>query len=253
MTIPIIFGAEPYHFQGKNVGIFMVHDFGGTPAHLRTIAEGFATSGYSVNLPCLLGHGTAPEDLLAISYEDIFYHTEVEFKRFYEEMEYTIVLGFAAGGAIAQQFATKYELAGLILINSFYATPEKFIEDANLALDAHEAFFDMGTIDIKNERAKLSIYKKFSANLAIQLNEVSTQLEKDASSIVAPLLILQSVDDHVYSPVNADRLLNAIGSREKHLVMLQDSFHYAPVDYDQERITNQSIFFIKGLDPRRDD
>lgn len=253
MTIPIIFGAEPFHFQGKNVGIFMIHDFGGTPAHLRTIAEDFAKSGYSVNLPCLLGHGTVPEDLLAITYDDIFFHTEKEFKKFYEEMEYTIVLGFAAGGAIAQQLAVKYDVAGLILINSFYDTPQKFIEDANLALDAHKDFFDMGTIDIKNERAKLSIYKKFSANLAIQLNEVSTLLQKDASTIVAPLLILQSVDDHVYSPINADRLLNAIGSREKHLIMLQDSFHYAPVDYDQERITKQSIFFIKGLDPRRDD
>lgn len=253
MTIPLIFGPEPYEFKGKNVGIFMIHDFAGTPAHLRAIAEGFASNGYSVKLPCLLGHGTTPDDLLGVSYEDIFSHTEKQFKSFYEQVEYTIILGFAAGGALAQQLAHKYDVSGLILINSFYAAPDKFVEDAHIAIDAQETFLETGTIDIKNERAKLTVYSKFPANLTTQLEEVSSELQQNAKNIHAPVLILQSVDDHVYSSINADRLLSAVGSREKHLVMLQDSYHYAPVDYDQERITNQSIFFVKGLDPRRDD
>lgn len=253
MTNPIIIGAEPYEFKGKNVGIFMIHDFAGSTIHLKRIAEGFAQSGYSVKLPTLLGHGTAPDELLAASYEELFEAIESEFKAFYEQMEYTIVLGFATGGALAQQLAQKHDISGLILINSFFAAPEKFLEDALLALDAHESYIETGTIDIKNERATVSVYNKFPAQLIAQLQQVSTQLQQDASKIQAPILILQSIDDHVYSPVNADRILSAVGSREKHLVMLQDSYHFAPVDYDQERITNQSIFFVKGLDPRRED
>lgn len=253
MTFSSTQAMDSYIFNGKNVGIFMIHDFAGSPAHLRAIANHFSDNGYSVKLPKLLGHGTSPEDLLNYSYDAIFKQIYDEFVSFYHDMDYTIILGFAAGGAIAQQLATKHEVAGLILINAFFSPPEKVLFDAQQSSEVHADYLETGTIDIKNERAKYFIYDKIPTALLLQLDHVSSDLKAHANKIFSPVLILQSVDDHVYSPRNADHMLHSFASREKHLVMLQDSYHYAPIDYDQERIINQCLFFVKGLDPRRED
>lgn len=253
MTLSSIPVTDTFIFNGKNVGVFMLHDFAGSPAHVRSLADYFAANGYSVKLPKLLGHGTSPEDLLTVSYDNLFKQAQDEFLPFYDEMDYTIILGFAAGGALAQQLAAKHEVSGLILINAFFSPPEKILQDAQKRFEQHEEYLETGTIDIKNERAQYFIYPKIPLALTLHLEQVSANLKNDAKKIVAPVLILQSVDDHVYSPRNADHMLNSFASKEKHLVMLQDSFHYAPIDYDQERILNQCIFFVRGLDPRRDD
>lgn len=240
-------------YAGKNVGIFMLHDFAGSTAHLETLAKQFADKGYTVKLPMLLGHGTTPEELHEYSYDDIFHHVHELFKSFFDKMDFTIVVGFAAGGAIAQQLASKYDIVGLILINSIFSPPKKIIEDAKLLQKNNESYLETGTIDIKDVRATHTIYNKVPVKLALELDKVSANLQENAPLIQSPVLILQSINDHVYSAVNADRMLNAFASREKHLVMLMDSFHYAPIDYDQQRIFNQSLFFVKGLDPHRVD
>lgn len=240
-------------YAGKNVGIFLVHDFAGSVMHLESLAKHFAEEGYTVKLPMLLGHGTAPEDLLEYSYIDIFQHIDSQFKSFFDKMDYTIIVGFAAGGAIAQQLATKYEIQGIILINSIFSPPQKIIADAKLLHQKNERFMETGTIDIKDVRATHTIYNKVPVSLALELEKVSANLQENALLLSCPVLILQSSNDHVYSAVNADQMLTAFASREKHLVMLMDSFHYAPIDYDQQRIFNQSLFFVKGLDPHRVD
>lgn len=241
---------QSFEFIGKNVGIFMIHDLTGSPQNLMEIGEIFAEAGYSVQIPCLLGHDENEEVLQNKTIDEIYHKLYDEFNSFSDQLEYTILFGFATGGAFAQQIASNNEIAGLILLNSLFAPPEKLV---SVAMNSSEITLPTGTIDIKNNRAKVKVFENVPVSLIKELAEVSSRLFKDAVNIHAPVLILQSIDDHVYAPKDADQMLTKIGSREKHLVMLYDSYHYAPVDYDQERIANQSLFFIKGLDPRRED
>lgn len=244
---------QPYEHIGKDVGIFLIHDFGGSPAHLYQIANAFVQSGYSVKLPCLLGHDTSPEELNQVNYKNILETLDLELQPFFEEMEYVILLGFATGGALAQQLAIKYDVEGLILINSLFQPPQKLVEEAEIALKREIDYLPRGTVDVKNERAQHALYAKFPTKSILELKNVSTQIQEQANLITTPILVLQSIEDHVYPPSNADHLVNAVNSREKHLIMLYDSFHYAVIDYDQERIIKQCLYFIKGLDPTRED
>lgn len=239
-----------YGFTDKNVGIFMIHDLSGSPDNLVAIGELFAEAGYSVKIPCLLGHNEDENLLQNKTIDEIYHKLYDEFNSFNDSLEYIILFGFATGGAFAQQIASTNEISGLILLNSLFAPPEKLVA---AAMNSSEPTLPTGTIDIKNDRAQVKVYDSIPVTLIKELTEVSSRLFNDAKNIHAPVLILQSIDDHVYAPKDADQMLTKIGSREKHLVMLYDSYHYAPVDYDQDRIANQSLFFIKGLDPKRDD
>ena len=60
----------PYFKAGSQIGCLLIHGFTSTPAELRLIGEGLARVGYTTNGILLAGHGTQPEDLLPVTYED---------------------------------------------------------------------------------------------------------------------------------------------------------------------------------------
>ncbi|GEK34981.1 alpha/beta hydrolase [Kurthia sibirica] len=253
MDLPIKQGSETYDHRGKNVGIYMLHDLAGSPHNIYDIGVTFVEAGYSVRIPRLAGHGTSPIDLHDVTIDDILHALRTDFKEYKAEMDYVILFGFAFGGGLAQQLAFEFEVDGLILVNSIFEAPEKLIVDALEEVELEHRFVPAGTLDIKNDRVKPDIYTEIPVPIILELPEFSEHLQEHAADVFCPLLVLQSIDDHVYSPKNADYIVHKFSSREKHLIMLQDSFHFATVDYDQERIAKQCIFFIKGLDPRRED
>jgi carboxylesterase len=65
--------------------------------------------------------------------------------------------------------------------------------------------------------------------------------------ITCPALIVTSRDDHVVPPVNAEYILNRLGSEQKRILWLENSYHVATLDNDKDLILQESLNFIKGL------
>ena len=70
--MPIVAGAEPYRHDGGPTGVLLCHGLTGSPASLRPWAEHLAAAGLSVEVPLLLGHGTACQDLNTARWPDWF-------------------------------------------------------------------------------------------------------------------------------------------------------------------------------------
>ena len=64
---------------GKNahVGVLLVHGFTGSPASMRPWGEFLNSKGYTVRVPLLPGHGTQPEDLNKVKWQE--WPAKVEF------------------------------------------------------------------------------------------------------------------------------------------------------------------------------
>jgi len=58
-----------------------------------------------------------------------------------------------------------------------------------------------------------------------------------------PVLLINSVQDHVVDPSNADYLAEQVGSRVERVV-LERSYHVATVDYDRELIQERALEFV---------
>jgi carboxylesterase len=58
--------------SGKNarVGVLLVHGFTGSPASMRPWGEFLHSKGYTVRVPLLPGHGTTPEDLNKVKWQE---------------------------------------------------------------------------------------------------------------------------------------------------------------------------------------
>ena len=55
-------GAEPFRFEGNEIGVLVSHGFTGTTQSVRPLGEALAEEGFTVIGPGLEGHGTSMEN-----------------------------------------------------------------------------------------------------------------------------------------------------------------------------------------------
>ena len=246
-------GVQPTSMEsiGNRVGILVLHGFSCTTQTVLPWAEAFAKNGYTVNMPVLAGHHTTPEQLYDVSKEDLVQSTLDAYQWLEERTDHIVVCGFDFGGTLAQYLAENYHIDGLLLLNSPFDLPTKLTELLATHISNEDSYVPIGTADIKNPRATVARYDKYPVHLAQQLIAFAKEVAEDAAKIEAPMLVMHSIDDHVIPPQSVDHLISTARSKEKHLVMLKDSYHYALVDYDAPRIVEQSLYFVKGIDPDR--
>lgn len=243
--------SESFEYVGNHVGILVLHGFACTTQSVQPWADGFAKRGYTVKMPVLAGHGTTSEDLYHTTIEQLVHSATAALEWLQEHTEYQIICGFDFGGTIAQHLAQQYHIDGLLLLNTAYQLPDKMLDDVEEVIQTSDTYGPIGTADIKNTRATVYRYDKYPVALAREMITFTKDVAAQSNRIQAPLLVMHSVDDHVLPPQTIDHLITTASSKEKHLIMLQDSYHYALIDYDAQRIVEQSLYFVKGIDPDR--
>lgn len=243
--------STPIEHVGNHVGILVLHGFACTTETVSPWAEAFIEHGYTVKMPVLAGHGTSADDLSAITLEQIVHSATAALEWLQAHTDYQVICGFDFGGTIAQHLAQQYHIDGLLLLNTAYQLPAKLLNNVDRIIKANETHGRIGTADIKNPRVTVNRYDRYPISLAREMIDFTNDVAAQSNRIQAPLLVMHSEDDHVLPPNTVDRLITTASSKEKHLITLKDSYHYALVDYDAARIIEQSIYFVKGIDPDR--
>jgi hypothetical protein len=100
MTEPqIMRGAEPFYFEGGDVGCLVSHGFTGTPQSMRFLGEFLANEGrLTVCGPRLKGHGTSVEDMARSSAEDWIRSVEAGLQKLRERCSRIFMTGLSMGG-----------------------------------------------------------------------------------------------------------------------------------------------------------
>jgi len=73
-------------------------------------------------------------------------------------------------------------------------------------------------------------YPVFPLKTFVDLDRLSTRVRSRLSTVTAPTIILQAVEDDITSPRNAQIVYDEISSWEKRLVLLEDCYHVITVD-----------------------
>jgi carboxylesterase len=71
-------------------------------------------------------------------------------------------------------------------------------------------------------------------------------VRKNLSQTKQPILIFKSKEDHVIPRVSAIYTFKKIGSSQKELIWLENSYHVATMDFDKDLIAEKSIKFMLG-------
>ncbi len=236
--------AEPFYFEGNQIGVLVLHGFTGSTQSMRYLGEQLALEGYTVCGPRLKGHGTHYEDMEQSTYEEWIQSVEEGYQWLNARCSQLFITGLSMGGTLTLYLAEKYpEVKGIMPINAAINLPDL----EQMRGKTEPRFLDAIGSDIKAEGVDELAYDKTPTKSIQEIIALMELTEKELGSIGMPALIFKSLEDHVVPPENSDRIINEISSDKKELVELHESYHVATLDNDKELIAEKCKAFIKEL------
>jgi carboxylesterase len=248
MTDPLMPGAEPWSHAGGPAGALCLHGFTGSPSSMRGVAEAFAASGFSVELPRLPGHGTTVEDMMTTGWADWTGEAEAAYQRLAARTESVVVAGLSMGGALTLWVAAHHsELAGIVCINpATQPQPDEVMDMVHGMIDeGTEVMAGIGS-DIAKSGVVEVAYDGTPLRPLVSLVAGVVDLAPSYPSILCPLLLITSVQDHVVDPAQSDYLAERYGGPVER-VMLERSYHVATLDHDRELIEERAVDFARKV------
>jgi len=237
---------KPFSHTTKNdVGVLVIHGITSTTSSMKFLVDQFTEVGFNVELPGLTGHGTKWLDMNSLKYTDWIDDLEEALVKLRQRCSKIFLCGLSLGGGLALFIAGKHpELSGVILINhaAKFTNPKFwFVPIMRKIVKSVPAVAS----DIKDPNSKEIAYDRTPTNGVYEMLQMLKEVKKILHDIKLPILIFKSKEDHVVPKVSATYTMKKIGSKDKELIWLENSYHVAPLDYDKELIAKKSIEFIE--------
>lgn len=240
---PVLKGAEPYYAEGGKEGVLISHGFTGSTQSMRPLAEALAEAGYTVCLPRLKGHGTHYEDMERTTRHDWIESVEEGYRWLKERCTTIYMTGLSMGGTLTLYMAQRHpNIKAIALINAAIDMPAlKEVGDPE-----EIRFLDAIGSDIKKPGVTELAYEKTPVKSVKEILALMEEVRSNLSEVKCPALILVSDEDHVVPPGNAEIIREGIASGEKETVRLEESYHVATLDNDQDKILENVLRFFKN-------
>lgn len=239
--------AQPFSAEGGPTGVLVLHGFTGNPSSMRGIAEACAAAGHTVELPRLSGHGTTVDDMLDRTWSDWTAEVAAAYDDLAARTSHVVVVGLSMGGALTAWIGTQRpDVAGLVLINAVAEPAPDMRAMLQGMVDAGETIMAGIGSDVADPDVTESAYADTPLAPLLSMFDGIAAMQDGLSTITAPALIMNSPEDHVVAPSNADHLASTLAGPVER-VTLERSYHVATVDFDRDLIIEQVLGFIGRL------
>jgi len=241
-------GAEPIFLPGdKKIGVLLFHGWSSSPQefnpdYVASTAKHINSLGYTVYVPLRIGHGTEPDDFQGLHWEDWLKDAREHFNAFSTECEKIVVGGMSMGANLALHIAKENDVAGVIPMG----TP--------IFMRLHGLFGIWAWFNRLNEKIrhkkylpqdqeiamKKVHYTKYPTYHLYENLKAASDTKKILPDIFVPALVIHSANDNVVSPRSARYIYKNIGSSDKTLVLVENSYHSFTTDRNVDK-ANQAI------------
>lgn len=230
---------------GARTAALMLHGFTGSPSSLRPVARAVAAAGFEVLAPLLPGHGTHWRDLDRTGWDDWAAAAASALLELSGEVDRVVVVGHSNGGALALDLAERHpeQVAGLVLVN-----PAISLADPRLAVLPVLRRLRTTVPGVAGDVARAGVtvvgYDRTPLAALSSMLGGWRAVRGQLPAVRCPLLLLRSRVDHVVDAGGARTLLRRISSTDREVVLLERSFHEAPVDHDGAEVTARTVQFV---------
>jgi carboxylesterase len=241
---------QPFYFKGTNgKGVILVHGWSSTAYEVRRLGKFLNEKGYTVCGPMLRGHGTKPEDLENVKWEEWLSDLEKTYAEMEKEVSQIYVGGTSIGSCLVMLLAQKkINIAGLILM----ATPFK------IRLEKLMILFARLTVNIKpfNKKVypptfgasttitRLISYQKYSVRSALETFELIEEARENLDRITQPCFLIQSSSDHIVAKRSLEEIYNRLGSKIKKRRYVKKAYHTFISDIKNEYVFEDILNFL---------
>ncbi len=243
--------VAPYAHDGGSTGILFCHGFTGSPASMRPWAEFMARHGYSVRLPLLPGHGTSWREMRTTSWERWYAVERDAFAELRKRCDRVFIFGLSMGGTLTLRLAEQLgdEVAGIGVVNALVNTLHPAAPLAPALQYVVPSLKSIGN-DIKRPGMNEHCYERMPVRAFVELIDLCRDVEQNINLVTQPTIVFTSLEDHLVNPVNSQWITEHIASDDVASLVLENSYHVATLDYDDEVIFNAALKFVQRLESR---
>jgi len=222
------YNNKPFFLEGTNeIGILLLHGWSSLPDELLLLAKYLNSSGYTVSVPLLRGHGTKPADLLGVTWKDWFEDSQKALEDLKKSCPKIFVGGISMGGNLAMLLSEDESIVGIISLGS----PIRF----HFHTFAKVGLFFMGLFKTyrkkyyppwvqKKERHR-KVYSSYPVKNVKEVIRMVETTEKFLPHITKPILIAQSSSDFLVSNRTPKLIESGVQSKIKEIFWIEDAFH----------------------------
>lgn len=215
-------------------GVLLIHGYMAAPEEMKAFARYLHEKSFTVYVPRLKGHGTAPEDLAKTHYKQWIESVDEAFVVLRHSCKKIIVGGFSTGAGLALELSTRVDDIDAV----FAVAPPMKLQDLGSyfvpAINTWNAMIKKIHLDViakefienNPENPHINYVRNPIAGIH-QLEQLMDHLEPKLKTILKPTLVVQSRKDPVVNPRGTLKLFNRLGS---------DFKEYYTFDYDRHGI-----------------
>lgn len=267
-----------FFLKGTNgKGVLLIHGITGTPSEMRYYAKSLNKAGYSVYCNTLPRHCDTLGELKKVTWQEIVESSIKDFRRIKQQADHVFVGGISMGALVAVHLAHQFpsEVAGVIALapTLFYdgwAVKKGWVRLMHAtwhiplirnAVNIREDW-PYGTKDEELRESVHRFYKNASARqfskkvflfgspffpmACLYQHHLLTKLvTKEMPEVKVPIIILHAREDDMTSLRNAQIMYDKIGSRDKSLVILEDSYHMITIDKEKDKVAAETVKFLE--------
>ena len=266
---------------GMGTHVFLLHGLTGSPSELAYVARRLHTDGgLHVWCPRLANHGEPLNVLAATPWQLLYEKARSDFliARGAAERDGALLVvgGLSLGAVLSLLLAAEYpdDIGGVMCLapTIFYDgwnvpwlhrliplidyTPLKYfaffreespygLKDESLRERVDSAYRSV-TLR-KNIDCGQHGYAHFPIRLFCESRHLIARCARTLRDVAAPLLLVQAVHDDATGPRNSKHIYHNVSSKQKKMLMLEDSFHMVTVDLERDRVAEAMNRFCQGL------
>lgn len=232
----------------KDSCVILIHGFTATTVEVRPLANELANAGYSVICPLLPGHNTTPEDLNKIKWQEWVSSVDYVLEKAFIDFDNVFIGGESMGGLVACYLAAHYEsIKGVLLFSPALFVPKlqlsKFIRYFRPFMPKAARKKDV----VNTEKYPWKGYTVNPTSAANELYKLQKIVRTNLPKIVQPVLIIQGKNDNTITPESSNYIYEHISSKDKKLVIMENSGHCVLLDQDFQLVVEYSKNFLSRL------
>ncbi len=238
------FEGEAFFWKAGPVGVFLSHGYTATTAEVRQLAKNLYQQGYTVAAPLLPGHGTQPEDLNRVPWQDWVRGGEESYQQLLKHCQKVFIGGESMGGVLALYLASQHpEAKGVLLYAPAIHLNMKPLDMVKLYVGA--PFMTQMTRSSLDCADKWQGYPDLPLKGVIQLLRFISATKSRLAHIQQPVLLFQGRLDNTVATDAGEIILNGISSKVKEHHWMEKSNHIIMLDNELEQVTNLTVAFMK--------
>ncbi|TAK28671.1 MAG: alpha/beta fold hydrolase [Chloroflexota bacterium] len=229
------------------VGCLLLHGFSGSPPELLPLAERLAAAGLAVLGPRLAGHGTRPEDLVHVTWQDWVASARGALAELRGDCGQVYVVGFSMGGTLALHLARNEDFRGLVLLGAPVTYPHPIFPLLPILKHLTRYYTTSGSSDLTDPTAmdQMMTYKRISVSALNELRMLIKRARAALPAVTCPTLILHGGRDRTVRCTNAQLIHRRLTASDKRMVVFPRSGHALMLDVEREEVWREIHRFIR--------